>query len=79
MSIALSTTLRASFDDAVTRTREALAEQGAAVEAVRTATQATHPHMAVLAMARVAASRAGRHFSMAAHSASSRMPLVCRL
>ena len=28
MSIALSTTLRASFDDAVTRTREALAEQG---------------------------------------------------
>jgi uncharacterized protein (DUF302 family) len=28
MSIALSTTLRASFDDAVTRTREALAEHG---------------------------------------------------
>jgi len=28
MSIALSTTLRASFDDAVTRTREALAAQG---------------------------------------------------
>jgi uncharacterized protein (DUF302 family) len=28
MSIALSTTLRASFDDAVARTREALAEQG---------------------------------------------------
>ena len=28
MSIALSTTLRASFDAAVTRTREALAEQG---------------------------------------------------
>jgi uncharacterized protein (DUF302 family) len=28
MSIALSTTLRASFDDAVTRTREALADQG---------------------------------------------------
>jgi uncharacterized protein (DUF302 family) len=28
MSIALSTTLRASFDDAVTRTREALATQG---------------------------------------------------
>jgi uncharacterized protein (DUF302 family) len=28
MSIALSTTLRASFEDAVTRTREALAEQG---------------------------------------------------
>ena len=28
MSIALSTTLRASFDDAVTRTREALAEDG---------------------------------------------------
>lgn len=28
MSIALSTTLHAPFDDAVTRTREALAQQG---------------------------------------------------